>query len=125
MIISLFCFIILLQVKHLLCDYVWQTPDMLRFKGIYGNSNGVLHSLYHGIGSMVCFLIAFPFSMISLGVVLMGIDILTHYHIDWVKVNYGCPHLSKPAFWVHLGLDQFAHQFTYIVMIGLIVLMAY
>ena len=122
MLISIFCFMVLLQIKHLLCDYVWQTAGMLKFKGVYGNSIGIKHSLYHGIGSMVCFLIALPFSMYPLGLVLMGFDILTHYHIDWVKVNYGCSDLSKPAFWTHLGLDQLAHQMIYIVMVGVVVL---
>ena len=51
----------------------------------------------------------FPFAII------MGmIDLFLHYHIDWIKSNYGRSNIGQKSFWIDLGLDQMAHQLTYL-----------
>ena len=47
--------------------------------------------------------------------ILAFFDFVTHYHIDWLKMNYGNRDITTPAFWNHLGLDQMIHQLTYIL----------
>ena len=55
-------------------------------------------------------------------VLILGFfDFITHYHIDWAKMNWGNRDITTPAFWAHLGLDQMMHQFVYLIIIGLIV----
>jgi hypothetical protein len=47
-------------------------------------------------------------------------DGLTHYHIDWTKMNYGNRDIMNEQFWCHLGLDQMAHQIVYIMLVACI-----
>ena len=42
---------------------------------------------------------------------------IIHYHIDWIKVHFGCKDNTKPLFWHQFGLDQLAHQATYLLMV--------
>lgn len=106
-------FLILLQIKHWYIDFVLQTDAMVQGKGIYGNRQGLWHSAQHGIGTL---LIALAFTSVSTAVFLALFDFITHYHIDWTKMKFGCRDIADPKFWNHLGLDQMAHQMTYILM---------
>ncbi len=109
--------LIMLLIKHWLVDFVWQTPRMVEEKGQYGKWHGILHSLQHSLATFVIFILAgIPF---ALGVAL--IDFVTHYHIDWVKMNYGNRDIATPEFWNHLGLDQLAHSLVYILIVGLFI----
>jgi hypothetical protein len=106
-------FLLLLQIKHWYIDFVAQTNEMVQGKGIYGNRIGIWHSAQHGLATMfICFLFTnLPFALF-IGI----IDFVSHYHIDWVKMNYGNRDISTPAFWNHLGLDQMAHQIVYLIL---------
>lgn len=106
-------FLALLQLKHWYIDFVLQTNEMIQGKGIYGNKMGLLHSAQHGIATMF---ICFFFANLPLAVFIGIIDFVTHYHIDWVKMNFGSRDISAPAFWNHLGLDQMAHQIVYLML---------
>ena len=33
---------------------------------------------------------------------------------DWIKSNYGRSNIGQKSFWIDLGLDQMAHQLTYL-----------
>ena len=50
------------------------------------------------------------------------LDFIAHYHIDWCKMNYGNRDITTPAFWNHLGLDQMAHQVTYLLIAYLVII---
>lgn len=109
----------LLQIKHWYVDFVLQDDEQVKGKGIYGNLIGMSHSLDHVAGNL-CVLFAVslfytlsPFVIIALSL----IDGILHYHIDWVKMNFGCRDITNKKFWNHLGLDQMAHQICYLLMI--------
>jgi hypothetical protein len=42
---------------------------------------------------------------------------IVHYFVDFSKVKYGCKDNTKPVFWTQFGLDQLAHQLTYLWMV--------
>ena len=110
----LFVLLVLLQVKHWYIDFVNQTTDEISSKGIYGDAMGVNHSAKHGIGTMIAIALAVGTPYIAFAAILGFLDFVLHYHIDWAKMNYGNRDISTPAFWNHLGLDQMAHQLTYL-----------
>jgi len=106
-----------LQIKHFLADFVWQTDRMIVDKGIYGARYGIYHSLVQSAGTFLAFAWIHP----ALGTVASFIDFLAHYHIDWAKININRHNNYTPAdkkFWFWLGLDQLAHQITYVILVG-------
>lgn len=105
----------LLQVKHWYIDFVNQDSVEVENKGKYGQWLGIKHSLKQGIGTSVCFI---PFCTLEWSIIVGLIDFVLHYHIDWTKMNYGNRDITTPQFWNHLGLDQMAHQLTYIGLIA-------
>ena len=116
---SVFELLALLYIKHWYVDFVNQSMEEVNGKGIYGNWQGVKHSVKHGIATVIVLLIAsvnWP-SAVILGIV----DFITHYHIDWTKMNHGNRDISTPAFWNHLGLDQMAHNFVYLFIVWTLV----
>jgi hypothetical protein len=106
----------LLFIKHWWVDFVHQTSDHVKYKGVYGHPKGIEHSVWHGVLTALIFLIVCPLD-IALWIGLA--DFLLHYHIDYVKMRYGEQDISKKEFWKHLGLDQLAHQITYILLIAI------
>jgi hypothetical protein len=38
--------------------------------------------------------------------------------IDYTKVKYGCKDNTKPQFWNQFGLDQLAHQASYLLIVA-------
>ena len=112
---AIFIVLALLFVKHWYIDFVNQTPEEVAHKGIYGDWRGIKHSVKHGLGTMVVFFFADPWIY---GVVILGIiDAVVHYHIDWMKMNWGNRDITTPQFWNHLGLDQLAHYLTYLALV--------
>lgn len=116
----------LFVLKHFVVDFLLQNKFQLNNKGDYLHFGGILHSLLHGIATAAIvyymtykvFIFAF-----DLAVVLGFIDYVIHYHIDWAKVNINKKfnfHPGTSEFWVLLGLDQFLHYFTYILIILLV-----
>jgi hypothetical protein len=103
--------LILLFVKHWYVDFVLQTQEMVDSKGIYGSAVGIHHSLQHAAFTLALLLLA---TNTWLALVLAIFDGLMHYHIDWLKMNYGNRDINSKQFWVDLGLDQLAHAITYI-----------
>jgi len=115
--------VLLFQIKHLLADFVLQSSWMVLNKGIYGHPGGIAHSATHA-AMTVPVLIWTP---LSIGAVL-GIaagEFVLHYHIDWIKdqalkwAGYGP---TEKGYWVLMGLDQFAHQATYVGILSVILL---
>jgi len=101
--------LIAFQVKHLLCDYFLQFPRHFTVKGTYGKWGGIEHALIHALGTLLL-----------LNPIAALIDFVVHYHIDWAKMKLGAVKGWKPdnnKFWWALGVDQFAHHITYILLI--------
>ncbi len=107
--------LILLQIKHWYIDFVNQSEEEVKHKGIYFDWRGVKHSLKHGLATL--FIFYFTDLDLSAIIAIGSIDFLLHYHIDWAKMNWGNRDITTPAFWNHLGLDQMAHQIVYICII--------
>ncbi len=111
--------LLLLQIKHYYADFAIQTYQQTVRKGIYRDLVGISHSLDHVWSSIIAlFLFSFihPIGLLPM-ILLPLVEGIIHYHIDWTKVHYGCKDLTKPVFWNQFGLDQLAHQLTYIGMI--------
>ena len=113
----------LLQTKHWYSDFCIQTYAQTVRKGIYRDLVGISHSIDHIYTTMSMLLIYSMFFAISpLQLLLFPfIEGIVHYHIDWIKVRFGCKDLTKPLFWNQFGLDQLAHQVTYLLMVYFIV----
>ena len=107
----------LLQIKHFLTDFVWQTDRMIQEKGTYGARHGIYHSGLHALGTLVIFTMLDP----VLGFISALIDFIAHYHIDWakIKINENNHYTPKDKeFWFWFGLDQLSHQITYLFLVG-------
>jgi len=115
-----------LQVKHLLADFVWQTEAMLRRKGIWGDPVGASHSALHA-GLTAGVLVAAPLPGAGWIAAICTAEFVAHYHIDWLKARltgrFGA-HPSQRGFWVLLGLDQAAHQLTYVAILASVAALA-
>lgn len=111
--------LLLLSIKHFISDYPLQTQSEILHKGIYGNLKGITHSLKHGLGTAAVLLL---FTSTAAAVALGLLDFLSHYHIDWLKVqlNKKVEALSK-KYWALFGLDQLAHTVVYLLIAGLVV----
>lgn len=110
-------FLFLLFVKHYIVDFVLQTDAMVKGKGIYGNRDGIMHSAQHAIGTLIVAMLLLPHP--ASWFLLALFDFIAHYHIDWIKMNWGNRDITNPRFWNHLGLDQLAHQCCYLLMVVL------
>lgn len=111
----------LFQVKHWYVDFVDQTMDEVASKGKYGAWLGIRHSLKHGLATFACVVALVSTDYLVFAFIIGLLDFVTHYHIDWTKMNYGNRDIQTPQFWNHLGLDQMTHQITYIFLAYLVV----
>lgn len=109
-----------LLFKHFICDFPLQRRYQYSNKGTYGHPGGLLHALIHAVGTALVFSVfASPITALLLAV----IDACIHYHIDWAKNRYNHWRNLTPGsgdgFWILFGLDQFAHQLTYVLLVWL------
>jgi len=119
---SIFILLGLLFVKHWYIDFVNQSMEEVQGKGIYGNAHGIMHSIKHGLGTLLIFW-AFT-GEFEYSVIIGLIDFALHYHIDWAKININKKFnytTENPKFWMWLGLDQLLHSLTYLMLVWLAV----
>ena len=113
---------VILQIKHLIVDWCWQPAYEWQNKGTYGHLGGIRHAGKNAIGTGLCFAAFVPLQMVW---VIVLIDFVIHYHVDWAKMNVnrlmGWGPTTHPQFWYLTGLDQFLHQVTYLFLIWLAV----
>lgn len=117
-------------IKHFVCDFPLQAhPYQYLNKGTYGHPGGLLHSAIHGVGSalvlILCTSLWTPYLFtqydgdlyLSKFWIIVAIDMVSHYHIDWAKVKVGKRFNLKPDnsewFWILLGFDQLLHMLVY------------
>jgi hypothetical protein len=107
--------ILILQIKHFLCDYVLQTEYQYSNKGIYGHPGGIIHAGLHALTGMAAFLVVRP--SLALGFAIVVGEFIVHYHIDWTKEQilkrrqWAFP---QSQFWWVFGADQALHEMTYL-----------
>ena len=112
----------LLQLKHLVFDFLLQPAFVWKNKGTYGHPGGLLHALGHTLGTLpALFILTSDATTIAVVLVMEGI---VHYHIDWGKEKTTARlNLTpqNPRFWYLLGFDQLLHQVTYLLIIWYLV----
>lgn len=124
-ILSTLVVLFLLQCKHWYVDFHLQTNEQIRLKGVYGDPVGISHSLQHLVATGVIVGMMWAILPHLTLVTLCGlalIDGVVHYHVDYCKSRFGANDIRTKAFWTQLGLDQLAHQATYLLIAGLVVL---
>lgn len=111
----------LLVIKHFIADFVLQFPYMVEQKGTYGAKGGVDHAIIQGVPTL---LILLPFvSNINDAIILSVLDMVVHYHIDWIKMNIAKGLTTADRdYWIWLGFDQLLHYLTYIGIIAAVLL---
>jgi hypothetical protein len=113
--------LLILQAKHFIADFVIQTPYQFLNKGSYGHPGGLIHAGIHALGSALAFLVVTP--SLQLGLAIIVCEFVAHYHIDWLKeqtVKTAQWKFPQSEFWWTFGADQALHQFTYIVIAGVL-----
>ncbi len=114
-ILLLFC---LLQIKHLFADYFLQTSRMMTGRETYMHLGRAQHAGVHGFLSVPVFLMSEAgYGFIA---VLVALEWLVHFHIDWAKAHYSKTrdlHPGQARFWQAFGVDQALHQLTYVAMV--------
>jgi hypothetical protein len=84
---------------------------------------GISHTLDHIYCSLIALLlfsIFVPLSAVSILLVSL-VEGVVHYLVDYTKVKYGSKDNTKPLFWTQFGLDQLAHQATYLAMVAYLI----
>lgn len=107
--------LLVLQIKHFVCDFCLQTPYQVRTKGIYGHFGGFIHSGLH-IACTIPALLLFGAAPRTIAIILVA-EFAIHYHTDWAKSRidraYGWT-VTDLAYWILFGTDQLIHQLTYL-----------
>ena len=116
--------LLLFQIKHWYADFKIQTYMQTVKKGVWLDPIGISHTADHIWTSLTCLLafsIFYPVSASTIILVAFAEGIY-HYLIDYTKVKYGCKDNTKPLFWNQFGLDQLAHQASYLAIAAYICL---
>ena len=111
-----------LLAKHMVADYMLQTPYQWMNKGRYGHPGGLLHVAIHLAMTVPVFAILAPATPTTAGAILGG-EALIHYHMDWIKENLGKAlklQSNGAGFWRLHGLDQLVHGLTYVGIVWLL-----
>ena len=115
--------LLLLQIKHCYADFVLQTYMQTIKKGVWMDPIGISHTLDHIYCTLIALLLFSlfvplqPFAILFVAVV----EGVIHYLVDYAKVKYGSKDNTKPIFWTQFGLDQLAHQATYLAMVAYLI----
>jgi hypothetical protein len=123
--LAILVLVLLLQVKHALCDGPLQTRQMVLTKSQYGQAGGLVHAGLHGLGSAVAL---FLYGVDVGYVVMLALaDTAIHYHVDFLKervVRKNGWTTADTYFWWALAVDQTFHHVTYIAMAAAVVIWA-
>jgi uncharacterized protein DUF3307 len=107
--------LLILQIKHYLCDYVLQSEYQYSNKGTYGHPGGILHAGMHALFTLSAFVVIAP--PLQLGFAILVGEFIAHYHIDWTKeqiLRRNGWTFPRAQFWWVFGADQALHEITYI-----------
>jgi hypothetical protein len=109
--------LLLFQIKHWYADFKIQTYMQTVKKGVWLDPIGMSHTWDHIKATTVVlgiFWFVHPISLWALLIVIL-LEGPYHYLVDYTKVKYGCKDNTKPLFWNQFGLDQMAHQISYLI----------
>ena len=110
----------LLQIKHLLADFYFQTLWMLTGRDQYLHLGRTSHAGLHSIFSVIVFaLFGTPITWL---VILFLLEFVIHFHVDFWKARENVVKGLTPEdakFWRAMGLDQCIHHLTNLFMVWL------
>jgi hypothetical protein len=113
-----------LLLKHMIADFVLQTQFQYANKGRYGHPGGLLHAGIH-VALTLPLLFALLGSYVAVIAALAVAEFVIHYHIDFTKEQitrrFGLT-TTTHAYWILFGLDQLAHNATYLAGAGYLLL---
>lgn len=101
-----------LQVKHFLADFPLQSKYMLRKTAKKGWFKPLL--AHAGVHGGLTWLVLMPLVGFSGAIIYGAADTVVHFCIDFWKARFTTHHPFQKQFWNAFGLDQLAHQLTYI-----------
>lgn len=107
-----------LEIKHFVADYLLQPAWILAGKGDLRQPGGYAHAGIHAAFSFVL-LVVFGVT-VGLAAVLFAAEFVVHYALDYAKIHYssGVDMTRQPKrYWALHGVDQLAHQLTYVAMV--------
>lgn len=110
------------QLKHFLADFLWQTGWMISGKqSRYLAPGSLAHAGLHAALSLPVLLLggAGP----TLALLLALAEWAIHLHIDWAKslIERGRGLTPRErGYWQLFGLDQLAHQLTYLALVAVL-----
>lgn len=112
--------LLLFQIKHWYADFKIQTYMQTVKKGVWLDPVGVSHSCDHVWTTLVCLFIFSMFQSVAVSTILTVavLEGIYHYAVDYIKVKHGCKDNTKPLFWNQFGLDQLAHQASYLAIVA-------
>ncbi len=115
--------LLLLQIKHCYADFVLQTDMQTVKKGVWMDPIGLSHTVDHVYCTLIALLVFSLFvSLSAFSILLVSVvEGVIHYLVDYSKVKYGSKDNTKPIFWTQFGLDQLAHQATYLAMVAYLI----
>lgn len=126
-IIIVFVLLVLFQIKHFLCDYIFQGKYMLgKFKDHGWFLPLLSHVLVHVLGTALIIAIYAFYIGTSWKAffILIALDAVVHFTMDRIKVVASKQYtVQDKEFWWWLGYDQSLHHLThYVIIFGLILL---
>ena len=109
--------LLLFQIKHWYADFKIQTYMQTVKKGVWLDPIGMSHTVDHIKATAVVLAIFWFIHPVSIWALILvaALEGPYHYMIDYTKVKFGCKDNTKPLFWNQFGLDQMAHQLSYVV----------
>ena len=118
---ALIAVLVVLEIKHFICDYPLQTRFQLENKGTYFHPGGIVHAGLHALFTTAVFAIVSP--TLALGIAIVVGEFVLHYNIDWSKdqiVRHNGWSAHDRGFWWAIGADQLLHHLTYIAIAALL-----
>ena len=119
---TMLALVTLLFIKHAIADFFLQRSFMFRDKHIYGSPGGITHAATHGVLTTLAIAFCLP-NLWLLAIILGLVDVVLHYHIDYIKSNWNVKTRATPSenrYWYVFGLDQMAHFLTYVLIVYII-----
>ncbi len=105
----------LLLVKHTIADFFLQRSFMFKDKYVYLGRGGIIHAATHGVFTFIVLILCISNFWLA-ATLLALLDMILHYHIDYIKSNWNIRTKASPSenrYWYAFGLDQLAHFLTY------------